>query len=371
MDFDMTTRETGVKEALGALFKERPEGPGWPLEPSDPAYKEKIIGWMKRLSAAGYLELGVVGGKNSIALVAAQEELAAYCPGLYLTVEISARLVGRIASLLEDRRVLKEIISGEALGTAAFSEANTSYDQNRPSTSAQLSGDSYLINGSKTWVANAAIADWIACFATLGEKRGIFFVRGGEKGLTAGPGTTGQGLGGPTFHPLEFNGSSAKKQTSLIEDGDPLALTLKLWEDQILISLSLGAMQRAYDEALSHAKAYYSGGKPIIAYQEVGFKLAEMLTLLQTARLLAYRAAWMDDTNQREARMLCRCAKVFCAETADQISSEAMQVLGTRALFASSDASSSLMAAKYAKIMGTSVERSRVSIGDGVLETGC
>jgi alkylation response protein AidB-like acyl-CoA dehydrogenase len=372
MDFDMTTRETGVKEALKALFKDRPGDLGWPLDPADQAYKERIIEWIRRLVAVGYMDMGVLEAKNSIALVAAQEELAAFSPALYLTAEISARLVGRIASRIEDRGILKAIISGEALGTAAFSEANTSYDQNPPSAAAQLLGDSYIIHGSKSWVANAAIADWVACFAGLGERRGIFLIRGNEKGLSIGPGMKGYGLEGLTFHPVAFNGASSMKQSSLLgEAGDSIAYTLKLWEDQILTSLSLGLMQRAYDEALGHAKAYHSGGKPIIAYQEVGFKLAEMLTLLQTARLLAYRAAWMDDTNQREAAMLCRCAKVFCAETAEQISSEAMQILGARAIFGSSDAASSHMASGYSKIMGTSVERSRVNIGDGVLETGC
>jgi len=94
-------------------------------------------------------------------------------------------------------------------------------------------------------------------------------------------------------------------------EGDEPLKALRMWEDKILTAGSLGLMHRCYKNALSYAKSHKSGNKPIIAYQEVGFKLAEMLTLLQTAQLLAYRAAWMAETNNKEANVGARCAKVF------------------------------------------------------------
>jgi alkylation response protein AidB-like acyl-CoA dehydrogenase len=126
-------------------------------------------------------------------------------------------------------------------------------------------------------------------------------------------------------------------------------------------------MQRSYNEALAFAKTHSSAGKPIIAHQEVGFKLAEMLTLLQTAQLLAYRAAWMDETDQREAEIVARCAKVFSSEASEKIAAEALQILGARGFFQECASAEDFKVSKYLQVSGTSSERSRVRIGDGVL----
>jgi alkylation response protein AidB-like acyl-CoA dehydrogenase len=126
-------------------------------------------------------------------------------------------------------------------------------------------------------------------------------------------------------------------------------------------------MQRSFDEAVNHAKSHLSGGKPIIAYQEVGFKLAEMLTLLQTARLLAYRAAWMTDAGDREAGVLAHCAKVFCAESAEEVASQALQILGGQGYISGNPAEGGYRDAKYLQIAGTSSEISRMKIADEVL----
>ena len=118
---------------------------------------------------------------------------------------------------------------------------------------------------------------------------------------------------------------------------------------------------------MDYAKNHKSGGKPIIAYQEVGFKLAEMLTLLQTAQLLAYRAAWMAETGDREAPVLARCAKVFCTESAEKSASYALQILGGRGYLSGNPAEEGYREAKYLQIAGTSSEISRMKIADELL----
>jgi len=119
---------------------------------------------------------------------------------------------------------------------------------------------------------------------------------------------------------------------------------------------------------LSYAKNHKSGNKPIIAYQEVGFKLAEMLTLLQTAQLLAYRAAWMAETVNRETSSLAHCAKVFCAESAEEVASQALQILGGHGYIGRNPVEEGYRNAKYLQIAGTSTEISRMKIADGVLK---
>jgi alkylation response protein AidB-like acyl-CoA dehydrogenase len=153
------------------------------------------------------------------------------------------------------------------------------------------------------------------------------------------------------------------------EDDEPLR-KVRTWEDEILTAASLGLMRSALDSASEYARAHTSGGKPIIAYQEIGFKLAEMLTLFQTAQLLAYRAAWMAETGERETETLIHCAKVFCTESAEKLASASMQVLGQHGYARGNPAEEGYRNAKYLQIAGTSTEISRVKIGDGVLERG-
>jgi len=142
---------------------------------------------------------------------------------------------------------------------------------------------------------------------------------------------------------------------------------VRSWEDQALTAAGLGQIKRSFDAALNYAKSHKSGGKPIIAYQEVGFKLAEMLTLFQTAQLLAYRAGWMEETGEREAPTLAYCAKVFCTESAEKVASHALQILGGQGYISGNAAEEGYRDAKYLQIAGTSSEISRMKIADKVL----
>jgi acyl-CoA dehydrogenase len=150
------------------------------------------------------------------------------------------------------------------------------------------------------------------------------------------------------------------------EDRESLA-TVKSWEDEVLVACSLGVMRSAHDAALAHAKEHQAGGKPIIAYQEVGFKLAEMFTLYQSAQLLAYKAAWASDEGRRDAGVILGCAKVFCAESAATVAAEAMQILGGAGFVKGNPAEQGYRDAKYFTVAGVSAEISRMNIGDAVL----
>jgi alkylation response protein AidB-like acyl-CoA dehydrogenase len=119
---------------------------------------------------------------------------------------------------------------------------------------------------------------------------------------------------------------------------------------------------------LAYVKSHHRDGKPLIAHQEVGFKLAEMLTLLQTSQLLAYRAAWMSETGDSEAALLGHCAKVFCSESAEEVSSQALQVLGKRGFIRDKSAEKGYLDAKYLQIAGIPSELARNKIGDELME---
>jgi alkylation response protein AidB-like acyl-CoA dehydrogenase len=142
---------------------------------------------------------------------------------------------------------------------------------------------------------------------------------------------------------------------------------LRLWENEVLMAQALGLMKAAYESARDYAKTHRSGGKPIIAYQEVGFKLSEMLTLYQTAQLFAYRAVWTAAVDPRAGRSLNWCAKVFCTESAERVSGDALRILGQAGCQVDSPAARAYRAVKLTQIGGTSTEIARVKIGDAAL----
>ena len=136
--------------------------------------------------------------------------------------------------------------------------------------------------------------------------------------------------------------------------------------DRIQVSASLGIMQRVFEAATAHAKGTREDGKKLIGRQEYGFRLAEMLTLLQTAELLAYRAAWMAEAGIHEAPTLAACAKVFCTETAAEVASSALDILGPSAP-AYVEVEGGWRLAKRLQLTGTTCVRALSEIGDGVI----
>ena len=330
--------------------------------------------WLTTLGEAGYPMTSVKNGRNSVSLVFNQEQLAALAPALFLSVEVSIRIFGCLVSRFgtEDQKnaLLPDLISGKTIGAVALSENSMNIQNDALHTTGVSSTDGFHVTGSKGHVVNAAIADWIAVAGKIDgrEEPAFFLIKKESEGLLMGDRLATIGYEGAPISPIHLDDCPVPA-THVIPpplDGDALQ-TIRMWEDQVLTAASLGLMGRSFDVALQYAKTHRSGGKPIIAYQEVGFKLAEMLTLFQTAQLLAYRAAWMSESEDREADVLAHAAKVFCAESAEKVASEALQILGGKGYVRGNPVEAGYRDAKYIQIAGTSTEISRMKIGDRVL----
>ena len=228
-------------------------------------------------------------------------------------------------------------------------------------------GDGFSVTGSKGHVVNGPMADWIAVAGKIhGREEPVFFlIETDRKGLFVGNRRITLGYEGVPVSPIELADCPA---THVMHPPAGTLKTIRMWEDQVLTVAALGLMKRSFDAALQYAKTHQSGGKPIIAYQEIGFKLAEMLTLFQTARLLAYRAAWMCETKDREAHVLAHSAKVFCGEAAEKTASDALRILGGEGYVRGNPAEAGYRDAKYIQIAGNSTEISRMKIGDWALK---
>ncbi len=373
MDFDFSDIEKAFCENIKGLFDPDSRSALAKLENADDnQIRNVLLRSLKNLGQAGYLTLGLDNGKNNVGLVAAQEILAAISPSLFLSVEASTRIFGRLIAIYgtpdQKNEFLPALKEGQLIGTVALSEEGMSIENNPLNTIGVPVDDSFQVSGSKSHVVNGPIADWIAVAGKREESLAFFLIKKDSEGLSVGKRLPSLGYNGTAISTISLENCPVPSKCVIgpFEGKDPLKI-VRLWEDQILTAGSLGLMQRCYEIALTYAKNHKSGGKPIIAYQEVGFKLAEILTILQTAQLLAYRAAWMAESGDSEASVVAHCAKVFCTESTENVASQALQILGGYGYLGGNAAEEGYRDAKYLQIAGTSSEISRMKIGDGVL----
>jgi alkylation response protein AidB-like acyl-CoA dehydrogenase len=375
MDFDFSKEELTsfrkLDEALDACLEDRRHDEACDLDTTKDILREGL----RCLSETEYLGYGLKEPRpasGSATMVAAQEKVASRSPSMFLALESSARLFGRAVATWGDEeqrtRWLEPLLEGLLIGGVGLSEETNNVVNDGLQTRGERRGDELLLSGRKGLVVNASIADWLAIVGLLDDGAALFVVPQSAAGLRVGARRQTAAFVGADFASVELEGCRVPaRQVMGPIPVEALVTTLRRWEDQILTSASLGLMQRAFAAARAHAKQHKTGGKPIMAYQEISFKLAEMLTLLQTSQLLAYRAAWAADEEDDEAAVLADCAKVFCAESAEKIASEALQILGTAAFVEPNAVTRAFACSKLTQIAGTSSELARVRLGDDAL----
>jgi alkylation response protein AidB-like acyl-CoA dehydrogenase len=374
MNFDFTEKEQNLfkelQDIMAGLAAEAE------LAEKDPAKSEMLVRKaLKQLSKTAYLKLGTVKDEDAgglCTMMGAMETVSSFSQSLFLSIEMSARLFGRIISAFgtgeQKKRWLSPVLSGEAVGAVALSEKAMNIDNDPMTASGVRENGLVRINAEKSCVINGPIADYTAVAGIMDNKPAIFIIEKGAKGLIPGKRLETVGFNGAAFSGLTLDKCLIIDDSVIgpFEDKSVLA-TLKLWENQILIGSSLGMMKSSFESARAYAKEHKTGGRPAIAYQEVGFKLAEMLTLFQTSQLFAYRAAWAAEAKNRETDVMTFCAKVFCTEAAEKISGWALQILSGAGYIAGNPAERAFRCSKYNQIAGTSTEISRVKIGDAAL----
>lgn len=373
MDFDFGETEKVLCEKIKRLFDGDSMADFASLAGQDiEEIRGATLKFLGLLGKEGYLTLGLDNDKNNVSLTSIQEGLAAISPSLLLAVEVTARIFGRLVAVYgtPDQRddIIPSLKKGRLIGAVAMSEEAMNIENDPLNTLAEKNDDGFLVSGSKGHVVNGPIADWIAVAAQTADGLAFFLVKKESEGLAVGQRLAMLGYNGLAVSAVSLENCPVPSHYIIGPfDGEEELKTIRMWEDQILTASSLGLIKRSLDAALTFAKSHRSGNKPIIAYQEVGFKLAEMVTLFQTAQLLAYRAAWMAETGDREAAVLAHCAKVFCTESAEEVASHALQILGSRGYVSGNPAEEGYRNAKYLQIAGTSSEISRMKIADGVL----
>jgi acyl-CoA dehydrogenase len=285
---------------------------------------------------------GLAGAPDFRACALAREALAAASPladavfALQCLGSLPIALAGEPAA---KGRWLPAVARGEAIAAFAMTEPEAGSDVAALRTRARREGDGYILDGRKTLISNAGIADFYCVFATTDPERGgkgisCFVVDAGAPGLRfAGP----QVLSAP--HPLgeiELAACRVPAEARIGAEGGGLALGLATLDRMraTVGAAACGMAARALAEAVSHARTRRQFGKPLAEFQLVRERIARMATSLAASRLLVYRAAWAKDRGADRVTVESAMAKAFATEAAQEIVDAALQVAGGRGMLA-------------------------------------
>lgn len=298
---------------------------------------------IKKLGELGFMGMMVDpkyggAGLDTLSYVLVMEELSKVEAAASVVVSVNNSLVcyGLEAYGTEEQKekYLKPLASGECIGAFCLSEPEAGSDATSQRTTAVDMGDYYLLNGTKNWITNGKNAKYYLVIAqTYPEKghKGIncLIVEEGMPGFIKGPKENKMGIRASDTCSLQFTDVKVPKANRLGEDGFGFKFAMKtLSGGRIGIAAqALGIAQGAYELALEYSKQRKAFGKPISEHQAVAFKLADMATRIEAARLLVYKAAWLKDQGLN-FDLASSQAKLYASEVAMWATTEAVQIHG-------------------------------------------
>lgn len=303
---------------------------------------------LQALAEFGYTGLNfpeAYGGTNAdfVTATLAGIEVSRACASTSLSVGASMALCGhpvlKYGTEEQRQRFLPKLISGEWLGALALTEPGAGSDLASIKTRAERQGDSFIINGTKTYITNGPIADLILTFVTSGGDAGkpaynLLFVEGNAKGLVRGRKLEKMGVRGSPTSELYFEDCEVPAANLLgVEDkGFPLLMKCLAYDRVGMASFCLGIAKASLDEALKYATTRKAFGKTLAEHQAINFKLAEMKAEIDTAELLILRAAWLHDKGE-DVSTEASVAKLYASEVAKRAADAAVQIHGGAGYF--------------------------------------
>lgn len=265
------------------------------------------------------------------------EEIAAACPGLATSIFDSSLGMEPILLSTNDhakQKYLPKIARDFKLAAFATSEPTMGSDVAGIRCRAEAVGDDYLLNGTKYWITNGGVADYLTVFATIDPKskhQGIcaFLIETKWQGVTIGRAIPKMGQRCSNTVGINFKDVRVPKENVLAVPGEGFVLAMKTFARTrpIIGSFGVGAARAAMEYALDYAKKRHAFGMPVSAFQAIQFKLAEMYQKVETARLLTWKAAW-DSDQQQDGRVSASISKLYASETALEVVNEALQIFG-------------------------------------------
>lgn len=339
MDFQLTEEQEMLRKMVRD-FAENEVEPTAAERDEEERFDRDIFDKMAELGLTGIPWPEEYGGIGSdyVSYVIAVEELSRVCASTGVTLSAHLSLASwpiyKYGNEEQKKNFLKRLATGEALGAYALSEPGAGSDVVSMKMTAKADGDNYILNGSKVWITNGGVADIYIVFAKTDEDqkhKGIsaFIVEKGTEGFTFGKKEKKLGIRSSPTTELIFENCRVPKDNMLGEEGEgfKIAMTTLDGGRNGIAAQAVGIAQGALDASVDYAKEREQFGKPIAHNQGISFKLADMATEVEAARLLTYQAAWLESANKPYGKASAM-SKLFAGDAAMRITVEAVQVFG-------------------------------------------
>jgi alkylation response protein AidB-like acyl-CoA dehydrogenase len=277
-------------------------------------------------------------GMDTISYVLAMEELSKVDASASVVVSVNNSLVcwglEKFGTEEQKQKYLVPLAKGEIIGAFCLSEPEAGSDATSQKTTAIDKGDHYLLNGTKNWITNGSSASVYLVIAQTDIDKGhrginCLIVERGMDGFVVGKKEEKMGIRGSDTHSLMFTDVKVPKENRLGEDGIGFKFAMKVLSGGRIgiAAQALGIASGAYELALKYSKERKAFGKTISDHQAIAFKLADMATDIEAARLMVLRSAWLKDQGlpfDRESAM----AKLYASSVAMKHTTEAVQIHG-------------------------------------------
>jgi alkylation response protein AidB-like acyl-CoA dehydrogenase len=336
----VSDEEAMILEVVRDLVKERvePRAAAIDAESAFPWDLKELFAQSDLLGIPIPAEYGGLGG-SFLTYVKVVEEVAKACASsaLIIAVQELAALPILIAGSEEQKqRWLPPLANGEKLAAYALTEPGSGSDAaGSMRTRARRDGDDYVLDGTKIWITNGSVADFVTVFAVTDPEKGpsgisAFIVEKDTPGFTVGKLEKKMGIRGSPTNELVFENCRIPAANLLGAEGEGFKIAMKVLDKSRpgIAAQALGIAQGALDYATEYTKGRIAFGKPISQQQGLQFMLADMRTEVEAARLLLYEAARKCDEGAPDMTTWAAMAKLKCGDVAMSVTTDAVQLLG-------------------------------------------
>lgn len=342
-----------------------------------------------RKQVEGLAELGLLGmiipeeyggaGFDSVSYALALEEIAKADASVAVIVSVTNSVccspILNFGTEDQKQKFLVPLARGEKLGAFCLSEPQAGSDATNLNTQAVLNGDHFVLNGTKSWVTNGGEAETYIVMAITGQKNGrpeitAFIVEGDCDGLNVSSVEHKLGQRASKTTEMSFADVRIPKENALGGIGNGMRVAFKSLDNGRIgvAALSVGIARAAYEDACEYAKDRVAFGKPISEFQAIQFKLADMATEIEAARLLTLRAARMKDSDHKKTTIYSSMAKLFASEMANKVCAEAIQIHGGNGYSRHYNVEKYFRDARITTIYEGTSEIQRIVISRGILK---
>jgi alkylation response protein AidB-like acyl-CoA dehydrogenase len=380
MNFELTEEHLAVKEAARD-FAQNVLKPGVIERDNLQKFPTEEI---KQLAELGFMGMMVDpkyggSGMDTLSYVLAMEEISKVDASTSVCMSVNNSLVcwgiEKYGNEEQKQKFLRPLATGEKIGAFCLSEPEAGSDATSQQTTAIDMGDHYLLNGTKNWITNGSSASVYLVIAQTNRELGhkginALIIERGMEGFIVGAKEDKLGIRGSDTHTLLFNDVKVPKENRIGEDGFGFTFAMKVLSGGRIgiAAQALGIAAGGFELALAYSKERKTFGKEIYKHQAIAFKLADMATEVEAARLLVYRSA-LDKDNGRNYDQSSAMAKLYASKVAMEQTIEAVQIHGGYGFVKEYHVERLMRDAKITQIYEGTSEIQKIVISRGLLKS--